>query len=84
MKFFILIQKTALHIAAEKGNSKIIQLLLSHPKIDINFISIIFIYLSLIIFVIIYCHKISKHILFCYYLIIFISFTIIKFDYIHK
>ena len=31
---------TALHVAAEKGNAEIVRLLLSHPKIDINFQSI--------------------------------------------
>ena len=42
MKFFILIfYKAALHIAIEKGNLSIVQLLLSHKGIDVNNKSII-------------------------------------------
>lgn len=40
MKLWIYIQKTALHIAAEKENIETVKLLLSQPKIDINILSI--------------------------------------------
>lgn len=41
MKFYYFLNKTALFIAAEKGNADIVKLLLKHPKIDINMISIL-------------------------------------------
>lgn len=34
MKFIFIFQKTALHIAVEKGNSKMVQLLLTRKGID--------------------------------------------------
>lgn len=37
MKFTIKYNSNALHTAVEKGNTEIIQLLLSHQDIDINF-----------------------------------------------
>ena len=40
IKFKITFYKTALHIAVEKENFEIVQLLLSHDKIDINIQSI--------------------------------------------
>lgn len=36
MKLFILFHKTALHVAVEKKNVEIIELLLNNPKIKIN------------------------------------------------
>lgn len=33
---FFIFHKTALHIAVQKKNKKIIKLLISHPNIDIN------------------------------------------------
>ena len=36
MKFAHYIHKTALHIAIEKGNIDIVQLLLTNEKIDVN------------------------------------------------
>ena len=41
MKFSFLINKNALHIAVEKGNTEIIQLLLSHQDTDVNVKTII-------------------------------------------
>ena len=41
MKFNENIDKTALHIAVEKSNAEIVQLLLNRPEIDINFKSIL-------------------------------------------
>lgn len=40
MKFIILFQKAALHIAANNENLDIVRLLLSDPKIDINLTTI--------------------------------------------
>lgn len=40
MKFIYLFNKTPLHIAIEKMNLPIVQLLLSNPKIDVNIKSI--------------------------------------------
>lgn len=36
MIFFCFVYKTLLHVAAEKGNTKIVELLLLNPDIDIN------------------------------------------------
>ena len=36
MKLIGIFQKTALHVAIEKGNIEIIRILLSNPKIDVN------------------------------------------------
>lgn len=33
---FLVFNKTSLHIAVEKGNIEIVELLLKHPRIDIN------------------------------------------------
>lgn len=45
MKFSIFIfYKTALHIAIEQGNSKIVTFLLSRPEIDVNIKSILTLY----------------------------------------
>ena len=41
MKLYFNIQKTALHIAVEKGNVEIVQLLLMNEKLDINILSIL-------------------------------------------
>lgn len=38
--------KTALQIAVEKGNIKIVQLLLSSPKIDVNFMNVFIIFIE--------------------------------------
>lgn len=40
MKFFFIIHKTALHLAVEKGNPEIVQLLLSRPDINTNIASV--------------------------------------------
>lgn len=36
MKLIFIINKTALHIAAEKGNLDIISILIAHQNIDVN------------------------------------------------
>ena len=41
MKLYFSIQKTALHIAVEKGNVEIVQLLLMNDKLDTNILSIL-------------------------------------------
>ena len=41
MKLSLDFQSTALNIAVERGNSEIIQLLLSNPKIDVNYPNIL-------------------------------------------
>lgn len=37
MKFYLLFQKTALHVAVENENTEIVQLLLSCKNININY-----------------------------------------------
>ena len=41
--------QTPLHLAVEIGNIKIVKLLLSHPKIDLNCIYVLFLFLFHII-----------------------------------
>lgn len=36
MKFLLCFNKTALHIAVEKGNFEVVQLLLERKEIDVN------------------------------------------------
>lgn len=44
MKFYFIAQKTALHIAVEKGNVKIVKLLLANKELNINYESILFLF----------------------------------------
>ena len=41
MKYYIIIQKAPLLLAVEKNDPEIVEILLSHQKIDINIINII-------------------------------------------
>lgn len=40
MKFEFVFYKTALHMAIEKGNVEIVQILLANGKVDVNLLSI--------------------------------------------
>ena len=46
MKSLINFHKTPLYIAVEKGDFEIVQILLSHPKIDINLQSVLYVNIS--------------------------------------
>ena len=40
MKFFLYIYKTALQLAVEKNSIEILKILLNHPDIDVNILTI--------------------------------------------
>lgn len=63
---FFFLNKTALHVAVEKGNIEIVELLLSNPNININILSIskyfFFIKIGIVVFFLIFVHRTALHI----------------------
>lgn len=41
MKYYVIFQRTALHIATAAGNLEIVELLLASPRVDVNLICIV-------------------------------------------
>ena len=79
MKFWIYIERAALHIAVEKGNIQIIQLLMTSKRIDINIQSIL-----IVIFISLTITNFTKFSFICYHYISFICFYYILIFYLTK